>query len=131
MRCASTTCITSPARVYSRMRSTAALKSCSPNSETKWLSSTGRPVAGRPAHPRARAAAAPSGAADSANALARSRSRSSVCWRTPASAGSTRPINCIRPRRLSNTMTSSDTISTISGVPSGSGGVLCRSLGST
>ena len=114
--------MTSPARVYSRIRSTAALNASSPNSETKWLSTSGFFVPSG-----ARVTVVPAGAAETARARARSRNRASVFARMPGSAGSTRSINCIRPLRRSKTMTSSETMSTASGVPSGSGGVLCCS----
>jgi hypothetical protein len=93
------------------MVSTACLKGCSPNSETKSLSSIGWLAV----------ESGMGGTACSSDWLSVSRC-SRVRDRMPGSFGSTRRMSCMRPRRLSNTTTSSDTISTMSGVPKVSGG---------
>ncbi len=69
MRWASTTCMTSPARMYSRILSTDSLNGSSPNSEVKSLSSTGWFVA-----------LSGMGGTGSLSVRARSRSRSMVRW---------------------------------------------------
>ena len=112
MRCASTTCITSPARVYSRMRSTASMKLSRPNPETKSASSGGRFAC-------VRASSGTGSERRAASFASRSRASSRALDRS----GSTMLMSCIRPRTLSKTITSLETISRTSGVPRGSGGV--------
>ncbi len=101
------------------IRSTARLKPCSVKPETKSASLTVRGVS-----------QLPRGAPRCIDRI-RSAIRASASPSVPPSVGSTWTTTYMRPRRLSKTTTSSETISRISGVPSWSGFGQCASLGST